>query len=37
MIDAPAFTVPLAKFIQHKVEKSFFDKARMEERFNEVA
>lgn len=36
MIDAPASTVPLARFIKQEVEKSASDKDKMEERFNKL-
>lgn len=37
MVDAIAFTVPAAKFIKHKVEKTFLERANMEEPFSKLA
>lgn len=37
VIDTSAFTVPVAKFIKHELEKNSLEKAKMKERFNKLA
>lgn len=37
MIDAPAFTIPVAKSVKHEIKKSSLAKAKMEERLDKLA
>lgn len=36
LVDTVSFTIPVANFVKHKVEKSFLDKKRMKKRFFEL-
>lgn len=37
LIDAPSFSVPVAEFIKHEIEKKSVDKSKMEKRFVKLA